>query len=188
MVRMPLWGFLRESIPCSMFPLVGAAAWLGAGGEVGASDGMVATPLSFKGRVLRHPRNYIGDEGAVVPLCVQRIRVGLLEGGPGFKVGSHCTRGDTLSPLCCPSWEGFSVIPGMIRRGQRSHSSLYARRETGGAPRGTFLRQPPSVVRKGTLRRLLRNYPPGGLQETQWTGGQDGTRRGDPSSLRNYQS
>ena len=44
LVRMPLRGFLRASIPCSMSPLAGAAAWLGAGGEVGVSDGMVRCP------------------------------------------------------------------------------------------------------------------------------------------------
>ena len=45
LVGMPLWGFLRASIPCSTFPLAGVAAWIGAGGEVGASDGMVRFPL-----------------------------------------------------------------------------------------------------------------------------------------------
>ena len=30
LIRMPLWGFLQASIPCSTSPLVGAAAWLGA--------------------------------------------------------------------------------------------------------------------------------------------------------------
>ena len=54
---MLLWGFLQASLPCSMSPLSGAAAWLGAGGAVGASDGMVAKVLSFGGRVLRRPRN-----------------------------------------------------------------------------------------------------------------------------------
>ena len=58
LVRMPLRGFLRASIPCSTSPLVGAAEWLDAGVEVGGSDGMV-----------------------------------------------HC-----------PSWEGFSVVPGMPLR------------------------------------------------------------------------
>ena len=68
LVRIPLWGFLRASIPCSMYPLAGAAAWLGSKEEVGASDGMVATALSFVGRVLRHPHNAVRDEGAVVTL------------------------------------------------------------------------------------------------------------------------
>ena len=44
LVGMPLWGFLRASIPCSTFPLAGVAAWIGAGGEVGASGGMVRCP------------------------------------------------------------------------------------------------------------------------------------------------
>ena len=57
LVRVPLRGFLRASIPCSMAPLAGASAWLGARGEVGASDGMVAKVLSFLGRVLRCPQN-----------------------------------------------------------------------------------------------------------------------------------
>ena len=68
LVWIPLWGFLRASIPCSMYPLAGAAAWLGSKEEVGASDGMVATALSFVGRVLRHPHNAVRDEGAVVTL------------------------------------------------------------------------------------------------------------------------
>ena len=59
LVRMPLRGFLQASIPCSTYPLAGAAAWLGAGGEVGASDGMVATALSFVGRVFCCPWNAV---------------------------------------------------------------------------------------------------------------------------------
>ena len=57
LVRVPLRGFLWASLPCSMAPLVGAAAWLGAGGEVGASDGMVTKAFYFGGRVLCHPWN-----------------------------------------------------------------------------------------------------------------------------------
>ena len=57
LVRVPLQGFLRDSIPCSTAPLSGAVAWLGAGGEVGASDGVVAKALSFVGRVIHRPRN-----------------------------------------------------------------------------------------------------------------------------------
>ena len=57
LVRVPLRGFLLDSIPCSTAPLSGTAAWLGAGGKVGASDGMVTKALSFGGRVLYHPRN-----------------------------------------------------------------------------------------------------------------------------------
>ena len=57
LVRVPLWGFLRALIPCSTAPLAGADAWLGAGGEVGAPDRMVAKVLSFVGRVLRLPWN-----------------------------------------------------------------------------------------------------------------------------------
>ena len=56
-VGVPLRGFLRASLPCSMVPLTGAAAWLSAGGEVGISDGMVAKALSFGGRVIRRPRD-----------------------------------------------------------------------------------------------------------------------------------
>ena len=82
LVRAPLWGFLRASIPCSMYPLAGAAAWLGSKEEVGASDGMVATALSFVGRVLRHPQNAVGDKAAVVTLCEQRETGWLLGGGP----------------------------------------------------------------------------------------------------------
>ena len=57
LVRVLLWGFLQASIPCSTAPLAGAATWFGAGGEVGASDRMVAKNLSFRGRVLRCPHN-----------------------------------------------------------------------------------------------------------------------------------
>ena len=78
LVRMPIRGFLQDSR---------------------ASDGMVATALYFVGRVLCRPWNAFGDAGAVVPFCAQRILVGLLEGGPGFKVGSRRAREDDLSPL-----------------------------------------------------------------------------------------
>ena len=57
LVRVPLRGFLRACLPFSMDPIAGAAAWLGAGGEVGKSDGMVAKAMSFRGRVLRRTRN-----------------------------------------------------------------------------------------------------------------------------------
>ena len=57
LVWLPLRGFLRASLPFSMAPLSGAAAWLGAGGDVGVSDGMFAKALSFRGRDLRRPRN-----------------------------------------------------------------------------------------------------------------------------------
>ena len=50
--RVLLLGFLRASFPCSMDSLSGAAAWLGAGGAVGASDRMVARALSFGGMAL----------------------------------------------------------------------------------------------------------------------------------------
>ena len=40
--RVLLQGLLLASFPCSIAPLAGAAAWLSAGGAVGASDGMVA--------------------------------------------------------------------------------------------------------------------------------------------------
>ena len=55
--RVLLRGFLLASFPFSMSPLAGAAAWLGAGGEVRASDGMVAGALSFCGMALRRPWN-----------------------------------------------------------------------------------------------------------------------------------
>ena len=55
--RVLLRGFLLDSFPCSMSPLAGAAAWLGARGEVRASDRMVAGALSFGGMALRRPRN-----------------------------------------------------------------------------------------------------------------------------------
>ena len=58
LVQVLLWGFLRASFPCSMAPLAGAAAWLGSGGAVGESEGKVAKAFSFRGRVLRRPRNY----------------------------------------------------------------------------------------------------------------------------------
>ena len=72
LVCMPLQGFLRALNFYSTSPLAGTAAWLGAGGEVGASERMVATTLSFVGGVLRRPRNAVGDKGAVVVLCAQR--------------------------------------------------------------------------------------------------------------------
>ena len=39
--RVLLQGFLLDSFPFSMAPLFGAVAWLGAGGDVGESDGIV---------------------------------------------------------------------------------------------------------------------------------------------------
>ena len=57
LVRVLLRGFLWASLPCSMTPLSSRAAWLGAGGAVEASNGMVDKELSFGGRVLRRPRN-----------------------------------------------------------------------------------------------------------------------------------
>ena len=56
LVRLLFRGFLQASIPCSMAPLAGAAACLGAGGAVGES-GMVSEAFSFGGRVLRRPWN-----------------------------------------------------------------------------------------------------------------------------------
>ena len=57
LVLVLLRGFLRASVPCSMDPLAGAAAWLGARGASGASGGMFARPLPFGGMALRCPRN-----------------------------------------------------------------------------------------------------------------------------------
>ena len=42
-------GLLRALLPCSMAPLAGASAWLGAGGAAQAYDGMVARAFSFGG-------------------------------------------------------------------------------------------------------------------------------------------
>ena len=57
LVRVPLQSFLRASLTCLMAPLAGAAAWLGAGGAVGGSDGIVAEALSFEERLLCRPWN-----------------------------------------------------------------------------------------------------------------------------------
>ena len=57
LVRVPLRGFLQVSIPCSTAALTGAAVWIGAGGELRASDGIVSKALSFVGRVIRCPQN-----------------------------------------------------------------------------------------------------------------------------------
>ena len=57
LVLVLLRGFLRASVPCSMAPLAGTAAWLGAGGASGASGGIFARPFSFGGMALRCPRN-----------------------------------------------------------------------------------------------------------------------------------
>ena len=65
-----------------MTPLAGASAWLSAGGEVGASDRMVAKALSLVLRVLRRPQNASRDEGSVVALCARRETGWLLEGRP----------------------------------------------------------------------------------------------------------
>ena len=42
----------------------GAAVWLGSGGEVGASDGMVAVAMSCVG-LLSSPGLFVGGEGAL---------------------------------------------------------------------------------------------------------------------------
>ena len=105
LVQVLLRGFLRASITCSTAPLAGAAAWLGAGEEVGASDGMVAKAF--------------------------------------------------------PSWEGFSVIPRLIRWGRRSCISLISAKGDGlGSWRTCWLecRVPSferrhSVVSSGIIRR-----------------------------------
>ena len=57
LLQVLLWGFLRALFPCSMSPLAGAAAWIGARGALGASGGMVVILLSFRGMVLRRPLN-----------------------------------------------------------------------------------------------------------------------------------
>ena len=49
--------FLWASFPCSMDPLSGSAAWLGAGGAVRVSGRMFARALSFGWIALRRPRN-----------------------------------------------------------------------------------------------------------------------------------
>ena len=98
LVRVPLWGLLRASIPCSRSPLSGAAAWLGAGGEVGACDGMFAKVLSFVGRVLRRPQNVVGAEEAIIALCERRETSWLLEGGPASWWG-YVIREGTLCRL-----------------------------------------------------------------------------------------
>ena len=48
--------------PFLLNPLAGAAAWLGAGGEVGASDGMIAVAMYRVEVALCRPRN--GPSGA----------------------------------------------------------------------------------------------------------------------------
>ena len=48
LVRLPLRGFLRALIPCSTAPLAGAAVWIGAKVEGGASDRLVNKELSFE--------------------------------------------------------------------------------------------------------------------------------------------
>ena len=45
------------SFPFLLTPLSGAAAWLGAGGEVGASDGMIAVAMYRVEVALCRPRN-----------------------------------------------------------------------------------------------------------------------------------
>ena len=57
LVQVPLRGFLRDSIPSPTAPLAGAAAWLSARGEVGASDRVVTRRRTLGGRVLRCPQN-----------------------------------------------------------------------------------------------------------------------------------
>ena len=98
--RVLLQGFLWDLLPCSMNPLAGVAAWLGAGGVVGAFDGMVARALYFGGMVLRRTQNSPSGQRRRGRLA--RAKGDWLGSGrdvPDFKVAFRLSRGTLRRPL-----------------------------------------------------------------------------------------